>query len=564
MANNRSIKKRQLLLLNHLFDEIYEEPIVESKHIISLDNPYENATYNDYYRTVSGDSADYGNKPLPKYIRFNDVVGIRYKINKLIRTWKEDLKAVIAGGISADDLEEIEYSTLVKELNALADRDHILVKSDNKNIKRKSFYFPNETIFGYDRLLDYLYLLPLSPKDDYGISCRELAYSAYSKIVLNREYVIQNMRKKGMTLKWGLGNIYPYRGRYKKVYECPEPLKKLITMCDELKTVLPDISCSDSFVFQKTTHQVIDDLKKDANTYLSRIDGIMSALSDAKENKDQLARLHPKEWFVLDPDSKLRREAKWVMLELSEEDEIELLNLYARYQLKKPEEIPDEERKAFFREYIDRVEIDVLYTLSMISNSYWALMYFHCYNADNFYKMETTGIDPYERLPGPSVANRTGNYGMDDIFWDKQLYRFAMFDYSMMTNTRHPDGPALMGIGPIEYNGEIIPTTFSFRITPYSFFTANGLLTPDHDSSHTLDIISNLGTRKMIEKKVYGSYYNQTYLYSLLSVRHYHWCNIDEVLNRVLLEIDFKGNCSRKKEDYLKLFKDERPKYARR
>ena len=40
--------------------------------------------------------------------------------------------------------------------------------------------------------------------------------------------------------------------------------------------------------------------------------------------------------------------------------------------------------------------------------------------------------------------------------------------------------------------------------------------------------------------------------------------NIDEVLNRLLLEIDFKGNCSRKKEEYLEMFKDIRPKYARR
>lgn len=563
MANNRSIKKRQLLLLNHLFDEIYVEPIVESKHVITLDNPYENATYNDYYRKVSGDSADYGDKPLPKYIRFNDVVGIRYKLNEDIRRWKEHLGAVVAGGISAEELEEIEYSTLVKELNMLADRDRILVKSDNKNIKRKCFYFPNETIEGYDRLLDFLYLLPLSPKDDYGISCRELAFSEYSRIVLNREYVLQNMRKKGMTLRWGQLNQYPYRGRYKKVYECPQPLRKLVSMCDELKTVIPDISCSDSFLFPKTTHQVIDDLKKDAETYLSRIEKINEALSEKEENADQLARLHPKEWFVLDPDSKLRREAKWVMLELSDDDKKELLALYAQYQSKKPEDISEDERKAFFHEYIDRVEIDVLYTLSMISNSYWALIYFHCYRADNFYRMETEGIDPYERLPGPSVANRTGNYGMDDIFWDKQLYRFAMFDYSMMTNTRHPDGPALMGIGPIEYDGEIIPTTFSFRITPYSFFTASGLLTPDNDSSYPLDIISNASSRKMIEKKVYGSYYNQTYLYPLLSVRQQHWCNIDEVLNRLLLEIDFKGNCSRKKEEYLEMFKDLRPKYAR-
>ena len=153
MAKNRSIKKRQLLILNHLFDHIYPEPQpVDSPHFPTYPmNTLEGATYNDYYRLVSKDKCDYGNKTIPKYVRFNDILGVQYKVNDYIRNWKERLPNVIAGGISADDLEEIQYDTLAIEMKNLTDREHILVRTGKNNIKGKCFYFPNETVEGYSQ-----------------------------------------------------------------------------------------------------------------------------------------------------------------------------------------------------------------------------------------------------------------------------------------------------------------------------------------------------------------------------------------------------------------------------
>lgn len=564
MAKNRSIKKRQLLILNHLFDEIYLEPQVDSVHFITYPrNTLEGATYNDYYRLVSKDKCDYGNKPIPKFIRFNDVLGIQYKINNDIRQWKERLPNFIAGGISADDLEEIEYDTLAIEMKNLVDRDHVLVRTGKNNIKGKCFYFPNETVEGYNHLLEYLLLLPYGPSDDFGIQCRELAFSNYSKIVLNREYVIQNMRKKGMQMRMGLANYFPYLGHYRKIFECPKALDKLVSICSELKNLLPEFKCTDTFGPGKTTHEVVDDLIGEAKTYLSRIADIQSALSEVEQKEDQLARLHPRDWFVLDPDSKLRREAQWSVLTLSQNEMKILLDAYSKYCCKKQSEITIEEWNSFIQRYINGVEMDVLYTLSMISNSYWALMYFHLHRHDNFFEMETKGTNPYERLPGPSVANRTGNYGMDDIFWDKQLYRFAMYDYALGTYTKHPNGPALMGIGPISYEGEIIPTTFSFRVTPNCYLTAFGLLNRDDDSNYPLDKMENASTHKGIEKKVYGNYYSQSYLLSMFELPHMYENNLDDVLKQLMLDIDCDGNCQYGAQHYLNLFKDERPEYKK-
>ena len=548
MANNRSIKKRQYLVLYHLFNEVYNEPIIPVKGR-PIDGKIKRASIEDYYRLVSkdkdadGEDLGYGSGPLPEYIRFNDVVGILYKVNSMIDRWKTRNPSVIAAGISAGDLKTIEYSTLFKELNNLTDRDHVLVKTDGKNIKRKSFYFPNESIEGYDSLLDYLLQLPYDPNDDFGIACRELAFSNYSKVVLNREFIIQNMRRKKMRVRFVENNYdeYPYLGHFKKVFERPEPIVKLASMCSELEGMLND---------QKDALEIVREVRELAETYLERIDRIQEKLSSAEPSDDQLSRLHPKDWFILDPDAQLRREAQWDILSLSEDDLKVLLSHYARYHKKEISEIDREEWSAFVHEYISRVEMDVIYALSMISNSYWALMYFHLYSADNFYRIMKDGIDPYERLPGPSVANKTGNWGRDDAFWDRQLYRYAMYDYSLGTNTDDPNGPALMGIGPAEYEGKIIPTTFSFRITPHCFLTASGALANDYGSKDPLNTMYSTNDREVIEKKVYGQYTGQSYLHSMFSGK-VPKDGVGETLRRIMLDIDPDGNCKHDSEHYL-------------
>ncbi len=546
MANNRSIRKRQYLVLYHLFNEVYREPAIPVKgHPVKDEN--RRASIEDYYQLVSNgknaDESNYGSGPLPEYIRFNDVAGILFKVNGLIDRWKTRNPSVIAAGISAGDLDTIEYSTLFKELNNLADRDRILVRTDGKNVKRKSFYFPNESIAGYNCLLDYLLKLPYDPSDDFGIACRELAFSDYSRVILNREYVIQNMRLKGMRVRFVENDHdeYPYLGHFRKVFERPEPIRRLASMCSELEGMLSGQGSG--------AYDAVRELRGCAESYLGRIDLILERLSSAAPSDDQQARLHPKDWFILDPDAQLRREAQWDILSLSKDDLKVLSDHYARYHKKKISDISEEEWSTFVHGYISRVEMDVIYALSMISNSYWALMYFYLYKAENFFKIMKDGIDPYERLPGPSVANRTGNWGRDDAFWDRQLYRYAMYDYALGTNTDDPNGPALMGIGPAEYEGKIIPTTFSFRITPHCFLTASGGLTNDYGSYDPLNTMCSTSDREAIEKEVYGEYTGQSYLYSVFSGK-IPKDSIGEVLRRMMLDIDPDGNCKFDAEHY--------------
>ncbi len=551
MANHYQIEARKLLVLQHLFNGVYEREIEDPND--ELERPIENPTCSDYFRLVSkdkiADDPNYGSKPKPEFIRFNDVSGVLYRVNKKIREYSE--MGVRMPDIDYSVLKEVGYSTISKGLEAFCNKDHILKSKETGGVKNKRFYFPDETIEGFNHLLDYVTSLNFSPKDPYGDLCHRLVYSRYSAIALNREFVIQNMRKKGV--RPHPLEPYPYLGHYKKVFECPKPFEKLVEICKGLENSIPDDDRRSLYTMGSSRSHLVD-IRRKAESYLGQIKEIEIAISESDYSEDMLARLRPEKWFELDPDSVLRREAKWTGLVLSERDLETLKEIQVKQYRKFGSEGPsDEAFQEFVRKYTDDVEINVMYALAMISNSYWSLIYFHYYNSDNFYKMMKGGKDPYEKLPGPALI--TGSEIGQDLFWEMRMYRYALYDYALGTTGKNRNGPQLMGIGPIEYDKTTIPTAFSFSLGPESVLTA--LWQPDRNAyrGSMEGKYHSLSTFKYVEKYIYGKFRKQ----SILPVLFEHLDSskpIDQVILALMNDIDSDGNCEHGSDYYLEMFEE--------
>ncbi len=554
MGNHYQIEKRKLVILQHLFDGVYYpvdicDPNGDSSHI-------QNPTCSDYYRDISpnGDITDsnYGNAPLPEYVRYNDAAGILHKVNEDL---KEGWPLGVGMSMNTSGTKPLEYSTLNKTLKALTDNEHILDKTDGKNVKRKSFYFPKESIEGYNNFLSYISSIRYPPGDPMGDACHNLVFSHYSSIILNRDYVIKRLRQKEMTIyDADSGNQLPYLGRYKKLYEFPAPFEKLADILRKMESKIPD-NDSDVWGLNSSSRDIALEILDIATEYRDEIDGINDALSDKPESEDPLSRLHPKDWFSLDPVTVLRSEAYWAPLELSDSDIPEILEVYSGFIWGKKWR----GKNAILKDYIRRVEMDVLYKLCMMANSYSALISFHHYDSQRAYfqnMFHTNMITGVPQLPEYS----------DDVGIDSTLYRNAMYDYSIGRTERFSWGPRLMGIGPVLFEGNLVPCAFSFDLGPSSILTAtwhNSKVLKQSDKNNHRSLLKN-----GVDIAIHGDHTRQSVLSNAFP--NYLPAIIDmdepkpirEVLYRLIWDIDPNGNCEHEADYYVDMFYDECHKHS--
>lgn len=135
--------------------------------------------------------------------------------------------------------DNIFYKTL-KELET----EGILRKTTNfEKVSKESKYYPVETTEGYVSLIKHVakhYSTCFYPDRRFGL---DPIYSKYSEIVLNRQFILDCLRKKAHTiriLKDGKLVDIPLVGRFTKNYEIAPRIRGLLDTLDEVRTLIDD------------------------------------------------------------------------------------------------------------------------------------------------------------------------------------------------------------------------------------------------------------------------------------------------------------------------------------
>lgn len=289
------------ILLRHFLDTVYSRPVTDFKS--------ESKRYRALSSLVGEDAAEsffpedgYG-RGYPRDYRLNDVEGTM---------------GALPPGMQ-------NYQTVRRVLRSLYG-DGVLVLGNRRNARNRTLYYPNESTDGCLALVRFL-----SRSDEGG---RALCASAYAHTVLDRQLVLDVLRRNGVTVTVALGSpgtgaVYSINsalvGRYLRVYEDQEPFMdfqdRLMRLSDTLSQ-MDDVEVRLA-LYPEVREGVVEGGRvpdgtgcRDANLgYLEHvIDGVDSFLGDMQRFEDAagdggLPSVPMEARFSLDPDNSLRRES---------------------------------------------------------------------------------------------------------------------------------------------------------------------------------------------------------------------------------------------------------------
>ena len=134
--------------------------------------------------------------------------------------------------------------TFYKSLKKLENEGIIRKTDNNEKVQKESKYYPVETTEGFLRLLRYTlkdYRSGFYPVGNrFGLNP---AYSKYSEMVLNRQFILDCLRKKAKTIRTIHGKRLvdiPIVGRYSKNYELGPRFRRFVNVLDEVRRLLAD------------------------------------------------------------------------------------------------------------------------------------------------------------------------------------------------------------------------------------------------------------------------------------------------------------------------------------
>ena len=366
---------------------------------------------------------------------------------------------------NSKDFEDITSSMMRKNINELDERG-ILRKLENQRATSEYKYYPNETTEGYLALIDYV-------KDDYRrgyFPNREFMidplYGNYSEMVLNRQFVLDVLRKNGdsiCTVYNGKLVDIPLFGRYKKNYETHDRLQQMLDNLVKAKELISDTKNKDyrkvmelfgdnskldrkSLRLNKTIRKsnlemidrIIDGMSKEIDFMKAYGDILNGKADDAlkenfsdrlmreyKEHIDEIAPDYPK--FILSSIatkglSYYRQEANWIDIELTGQETSELESI-------------EEGLSEFYKQFIDEnIVMPILCLIQMSPNALYAFTStkgwpipdrIYSYSSDNT-------IRPVWTIKAANLDQKTESYliqnkSVNTLIWI--LTRAALIDY---------------------------------------------------------------------------------------------------------------------------------------
>ena len=307
------------LILHHFLDTVYSRPVTDFKS--------ESKRYEALSSLVGEDAAetffpgDGGGREYPHGYRLNDAKGVT----------------------GAPPPRMQNYQAVRRILQSLCEKG-VLVRCGSKNARNRVLYLPEEST---DGCLALVRTLPPQTGQD-GPLCA----SAYAHMVLDRQLVLDVLRRNGVTVTVslespGTGTSYPINsalvGRYLRVYEDQGPFMDFQDRLMRLSDTLSQMDEGEVFLalYPEAREGMVEGGSlpdrtgcKEANlAYLEHvIDVVDSFLGDMQRmedaaGEDGLSSVPMEDRFSMDPGNRLRRESWASGLHLTDAEREALVSL---------------------------------------------------------------------------------------------------------------------------------------------------------------------------------------------------------------------------------------------